>query len=92
MGINPIDERRDKKLQTKKEQKNSFKEVAEDFFKKRSLEIAPSTLKKQVNAMKKDFYPIIGNKSIDKIERSELIKIAQTIQDRGAIQFYIWSK
>lgn len=83
-GINPVEERRAKKLQGKKEQKNSFKEVAEDFFKKRSTEIAPTTLKKQVNAMKKDFYPIIGNKSIDTIERAELVKIAQTIQERGA--------
>ena len=83
-GINPVEERRAKKLQNKKEQKNSFREVAEDFFKKRSSEIAPTTLKKQVNAMKKDFYPIIGNKAIDKIERGELVRIAQTIQKRGA--------
>ena len=83
-GINPVEERRAKKQQNKKEQKNSFREVAEDFFKKRSLEIAPTTLKKQVNAMKKDFYPIIGNKSIDKIKRAELVRIAQTIQERGA--------
>ncbi|SFV59613.1 Integrase [hydrothermal vent metagenome] len=83
-GINPVEERRVKKLQNKKEQKNSFREVAEDYFKKRSSEIAPSTLKKHVNAMKKDFYPIIGNKPIDKIERAELVRIAQTIQERGA--------
>jgi len=83
-GINPIEERRAKKIKNRKEQKDSFKEVAEDFFKKRSTEIAPTTLKKQINAMKKDFYPIIGNKSIDTIERGELIKIAQTIQKRGA--------
>jgi len=83
-GINPVEERRAKKLQNKKEQRKSFREVAEDFFKKRSSEIAPTTLKKQVNAMKKDFYPIIGNKAIDKIERGELVRIAQTIQKRGA--------
>ena len=83
-GINPVEERRAKKKQNQKEEKNSFQEVAEDFFKKRSTEIAPTTLKKQVNAMKKDFYPIIGNKSIDTIERAELVKIAQTIQKRGA--------
>jgi integrase len=85
-GINPVEERRAKKQQHKKEQKNSFKEVAEEYFKKRSSEISPTTLKKQVNAMKKDFYPIIGNKSIDKIERAELVKIAQTIQERGALE------
>jgi len=83
-GINPVEERRVKKLQNKKEQKNSFREVAEDYFNKRSSEIAPTTLKKQVNAMKRDFYPIIGNKAIDKIERAELVRIAQTIQERGA--------
>ncbi len=85
-GINPVEKRRNKKLQNKKEQKNSFKEVAEDYFNKRSSEIAPTTLKKQVNAMQKDFYPIIGNKAIDKIERAELVRIAQTIQERGAYE------
>lgn len=85
-GINPVEERRAKKQQNQKEQKNSFKEVAEDFFKKRSTEIAPTTLKKQENAMKKDFYPIIGNKFIDTIERAELVRIAQTIQERGATE------
>ena len=83
-GINPVEERRAKKKQNQKEEKNSFQEVAEDFFKKRSTEIAPTTLKKQVNAMQKDFYPIIGNKSIDTIERAELVRIAQIIQKRGA--------
>ena len=85
-GINPVEERRAEKQQSKKEQKNSFREVTEDYFKKRSSEIAPSTLKKQHNALKRDFFPIIGNKSIDKIERGELVKIAQTIQKRGAIE------
>jgi len=85
-GINPIEERRAKKQQRKKEQSNSFKEVSEAFFKKRSTEIAPTTLKKYQNGLIKDFYPIIGNKSIDKIERAELVKIAQTIQDRGALE------
>ena len=85
-GINPVEERRAKKQQQKKEQKNSFKEVAEEYLRKRSSEIASSTLKKHHNALIRDFFPIIGNKSIDKIERAELVKIAQTIQERGALE------
>ena len=85
-GINPVEERRAKKQQAKQEQQNSFKEVAEEYLKKRSSELSPSTITKHSNALKRDFYPIIGNKSIDKIERGELVKIAQTIQDRGAIE------
>ncbi|MCK5855011.1 MAG: hypothetical protein KAG56_07290, partial [Sulfurovaceae bacterium] len=78
--------RRAKKQQNKQEQKNSFKEVAEEYLKKRSAELALSTVQKHSNALKRDFYPIIGNKSIDKIERAELVKIAQTIQERGAVE------
>ena len=85
-GINPVEERRAKKQQLKNEQQNSFREVAEAYFKKRSTEIAPSTIKKHQNAMKRDFYPIIGDKAINKIERGEIVKIAQTIQDRGALE------
>jgi len=85
-GVNPVEERRAKKQQKKQEQKNSFKEVAEAYLKKRSAELALSTVTKHSNALKRDFYPIIGNKSIDKIERAELVKIAQTIQKRGAVE------
>jgi len=85
-GINPVKVKREKKQQNKQEQKNSFKEVAEEYLKKRSTELALSTVKKHSNALKRDFYPIIGNKSIDKIERAELVKIAQTIQKRGAVE------
>jgi len=85
-GINPIDERRAKKQKLKHERENSFKEVAEAYLKKRSFEIASSTLKKHHNALNRDFFLIIGNKPIDKIERGELVKIAQTIQERGALE------
>jgi len=85
-GINPVEERRAKKLQSKQEERNSFKEIAEEFLKKRSAEIAPTTLKKRVNLLKKDFYPIIGNKAINKIEKGDLVNIALTIQKRGAIE------
>jgi len=86
IGINPIEEKRAKKQQAKKDKNSTFQDVAESYFKKRSNEIAPTTLQKQINAMKKDFYPIIGKKPIDKIERIELVKIAQKIQDRGALE------
>jgi len=85
-GINPVEERRAKKVQSKQEEKNSFKEVAEEFLKKHSSEIAPSTLKKRENSLKKDFYPIIGNRAINKIEKADLVNIALTIQKRGAIE------
>ena len=85
-GINPVEERRGKKQQSKQEERNSFREVAEEFLKKRSTEIAQSTLKKRESSLKKDFYPILGNKAIDKIEKADLVKIALTIQERGAIE------
>jgi integrase len=85
-GINPVEERRAKKQQSKQEERNSFREVAEEFLKKRSTEIAQSTLKKRESSLKKDFYPILGNKAIDKIEKADLVKIALTIQERGAIE------
>jgi hypothetical protein len=45
-GINPIEERRAKKQQRKKEERSTFKEVAEDFLKKQIGVLAESHTKK----------------------------------------------
>ncbi len=45
-GINPVEEKRKKKIEKKRTEKNSFKDVAEAYLKMQKGELAPSTLKK----------------------------------------------
>lgn len=85
-GINPVKEKRQKKKAEKLKEKSSFKEVSEEFLKKQEGNLAPTTLKKHHRALERDFYPFIGNKPINEIERSDLVKIAKKIQDRGALE------
>jgi len=85
-GINPVEEKQKEKLEKQRIEKNSFKEVAEDYLKKQNGQLAPSTLKKHKRALERDFYPRIGKMAIDKITRKDLIAIATAVQDRGAFE------
>jgi len=85
-GINPVEERRAKKRQSQKEERSTFKEVAEDFLKKQIGVLAVSTLTRHTRTIEKDFYPIIGNKSMMEIEKGDLVRIAKKIQDRGSLE------
>jgi len=85
-GINPVEERRANKKQKQKEDRSTFKEVAEDFLKKQIGVLAESTLSRHRRTIEKDFYPIIGNQSIIEIEKGELVRIAKKIQDRGSLE------
>lgn len=85
-GINPAEEKRIKKLEKKRTEKNSFRDVAEDYLKMQVGMLAPSTLKKHCNALERDFYPVIGNMPINTITRKDLIAVAKAVQDRGAFE------
>lgn len=85
-GINPVEEKRKEKLEKKRTEKNSFKEVAEAYLKMQVGTLAPSTLKKHSNALERDFYPLIGNMAIDTITRKDLIAVATAVQERGAFE------
>ena len=85
-GINPVEEKRAKKQQSKKQIRSTFKEVAQDFIKKQIGTLAQTTIKRHSRTLEKDFYPIIGSKNINEIEKSDIVKIAQKIQDRGSLE------
>ena len=85
-GINPVEEKKKKKIVKKRIEKNSFKDVAEAYLKMQKGELAPSTLEKHSNALKRDFYPVIGNMAIDTITRKDLIAVATVVQERGAFE------
>lgn len=88
IGIDPSQDRKEKKRErdTKEiKQQNTFKNVSLEWVKMQKTELAESTLKRYKRALERDFYPIIGDMPIVDITRKDLIKIATTIQDRGAI-------
>ncbi len=85
-GVNPVDEKRKKKLEIKRATSNTFKDVSEDYLKMRKDSLAKSTYLRYVSALKRDFYPFIGSMAMDKITRKDLISIATSVQNRGALE------
>lgn len=82
-GINPVEKKQKEKQEVKRTANNSFKEVAEAYLSMQDGKLALSTLLKHKRALERDFYPIIENMAIDKIERRDLIVVATAIQNRG---------
>jgi integrase len=85
-GINPIEAKRNAKEDKKRKEINTFKEVANEFMEKQKSKLAPTTLQKYINALNRDFYPVLGSRAIEDIEKVDLVRIAQRIQERGALE------
>ncbi len=94
-GFDPSQNRKDKKeeqqqkeIKKQKEeikQKNNFKNIALEWLELQEENLAYSTFKNRKAALERDFYPVIGNTPMEEITRKDLISIAVTIQDRGAL-------
>ena len=94
-GGDPAADRKEKKekqredriieQETKIRQKNTFKKITKDWLKLQSCKLAKSTLQNRQRALQRDFYSVIGDIPIDEVTRKDLIDIATTIQDRGAL-------
>lgn len=85
-GINPVIEKREKKIIKRKAIRNTFKDVAEDYLLLKKDSLAQSTYVRYERALKRDFYPFIGAMPIDKITRGQLVEIATYVQQRGALE------
>jgi integrase len=85
-GINPVEEKREKKLEQKRNQNNSFEDVSKEYLAHIKSKLAKSTFDRYERALKKDFYPAIGKMNIKEIKRGDLLSIAKAVQDRGALE------
>lgn len=88
-GIDPAAERKKEKEIIKEEEtksQNTFKNISIEWVEKQRLRLGVTTLSKYERALERDFYPIIGEKSMNDITRQDVIAIAQTIQERGALE------
>lgn len=88
-GIDPALERKKEKEAIRAEKVksiNTFKNVSTEWVELQRSQLGETTLKKYERALERDFYPSIGEKSMEDITRQDLIGIAKMIQDRGAIE------
>ncbi len=88
-GIDPANERKEEKEAIKAEEiksQNTFKNVSTQWVELQRSRLGETTLSKYERALERDFYPTIGDKSMEDITRQDLISIAKVIQDRGAVE------
>lgn len=85
-GIDPIEERKNKKEKVKQENKikeNTFEKVAREWLKNYESEVSENYHIKLTRAIELYMIPFIGNKPITDVTRLNLIEILQDLKNRG---------
>jgi len=87
-GINPVEQRRLEKMERQADQL-TFKVVAERWYHGNTVLAAkpwaPATARKARIYLEKDLYPTLGKTPIADISRSDLFKVVERMEKRGAI-------
>lgn len=87
-GINPVEQRQLEKMERQADQL-TFKVVAERWYHGNTVLAAkpwaPATARKARIYLEKDLYPTLGKTPIADISRSDLFKVVERMEKRGAI-------
>jgi len=84
-GIDPIEEKQNKRNSVKKEQdlkENTFIKVSQEWLKDYESQVSENYHIKITRALELYTYPFIGNKAIIDISRLDLIEILQDLKDK----------
>ncbi len=84
-GIDPMAQRKAKKLASQEGQANSFQNIAEKWFENWGSGKSPRHVESTLRRLKSDVFPVIGKRPIGKIQAPELVKLAKDIEERGAV-------
>ena len=84
-GINPKIEQTILKSKVRDAMSNTFKGIAEAWFKNYSKGTVESTAKKVRSRLDNDIYPFLADMPVEAIKASHIIKCLDTIVNRGAI-------
>ena len=86
LGINPSEEKQEKKLSLKIEREkqiNTFEKIALERLEKQKDTISESHYKRTLNALKNDCFQYIGHKPIDEVTAKDIISLLQVMNERG---------
>ena len=80
-----IDISQQKQIKKKSLKENSFRAIAEHWLAEKQKDWSKSTYERVTRYLKKDVYPLIGEREIKKIEVPEILIIIKNVESRGAI-------
>ena len=84
-GIDPSEEKANKKAAKKEYIANSFEAVAREFFENKfKVETDESTHKKVIPYFENDIFPLLGKKPINSLTANDINKACMRIANRGA--------
>jgi integrase len=89
-GIDPIQEKREQKKILSKvavENVNTFGNVFKQYLELQKLKLSAETYMRLENTFKKNILPVLENKPIESIAKSEYVEIIKTMADRGAVYY-----
>ena len=85
-GVDPSVHRQATKLAHAEGSANSFEVIGREWFAKHQSGWAISHSSKVIARLEKDVFPFIGSRPIAQIAASELLKVLQRIENRGALE------
>jgi integrase len=85
-GVDPSVHRQATKLAQAQVSANSFEVIGREWFAKHQSGWAISHSSKVIARLEKDVFPFIGSRPIAQIAASELLKVLQRIENRGALE------
>lgn len=83
-GIDPSRHRKDEKLARRTAAGNTFKIIAEEWFRNRSRKWVVSNSVRIHRRLEKDVYPFIGETSVSELSQPEILAVLKRVEDRGA--------
>ncbi|MBD2827198.1 tyrosine-type recombinase/integrase, partial [Xenorhabdus szentirmaii] len=85
-GIDPNQDKKQKKLAAKGEINNTFENITREWYAKRVDRWSSSYAEEMMETFEKDVFPYIGSRPIVEIKPMELMAVLSRINDRGATE------
>lgn len=85
VGVDPVAQKKANKLQVKRAEASSFREVASEWLDIRSGEWSESHRIRETRNLEKDLFPALGDRPISEIEPVELLATVRKIEARGSL-------
>ena len=91
-GIDPNQDRKEKKDKAKAAKANAFKVVALDWHDKQSQRWKPATIKKKLWFIERFLIPAIGTRPINDIKPTDMLKVLRKIESKGTLENVLRTK
>ena len=84
-GIDPASHKQEVKKQKQAVSRDSFQNIAMEWFKKFSFDWSDNYKNKTIRLLENELYPIIGKASIDSVEPADVLEACKRLTDEGKL-------